>query len=445
MFKNISVFWMLLLALNAQGQQSFTMQEAVTYARQNANDTKVAMIDIAMAEAQIKEVLAIGLPQVSAQFRYNFNPDIQPVLLPARAFGNPNAGEGDFLVARFGTRQGMSLGINASQLLFDGTYIVGLKASRALKDQSILAAAIPQQTIAINVSKLYVGVLSARSSANTLRNNIKNLENMERQMQETYKNGFIEQLDVDRITLSLSNLKNTLATVERMEEGVKNSMKMVMGYPINEPIELTEKLESLQSLSADADMSSAPDFAKRPEYNLLKKAQELQGYNVQRFKMGYYPSVAAFGSYTFQIQRDDLFKDNGSGLLRSSVVGIQANIPIFDGFDKKSKIAKAKLDQDKVGLQLSLFERGMQLEVANARIAYDNAQKNLSATRQTMALAQRIYNTTQTKFKEGIGSSLEIVNAERELYAAQSNELTAIFDLLNAKLDLDKALGNLAK
>jgi outer membrane protein TolC len=176
---------------------------------------------------------------------------------------------------------------------------------------------------------------------------------------------------------------------------------------------------------------------------MLKQTELLNNLNVQRLKNAYYPSIAIFGNVFENLNRNNLFSSQESGFLMSSLVGIQANIPIFDGFSKKAKIEKAMVDRDKFTQQLEMFERSVALQIQNARQAYFKAQNTLTKRKETLILAEKIYNTTKIKFKEGVGGSLDVTNAEREFFAAQNNVLNAQYDLLNAQYDLLQAYGKL--
>ena len=160
--------------------------------------------------------------------------------------------------------------------------------------------------------------------------------------------------------------------------------------------------------------------------------------NIEYQKAFLYPSLSAFGQYQLQAQGDRLFD---SQLFDIAVLGLQLNVPIFNGFSTKSKINRAKLEVEKAHNDLKQLERGINLEVGNARIAYLNAKRKVDNQLKNGRLAQKIYDTTKIKYKEGVGSSLEITSAEQELFRTQQNLIQAKFDLLQAKMELDKALG----
>jgi outer membrane protein TolC len=157
--------------------------------------------------------------------------------------------------------------------------------------------------------------------------------------------------------------------------------------------------------------------------------------------MGYAPSLSGFFTHQYQIQRNDLFDKDEAGLFPITITGISLNVPIFDGFEKDSRIKMAQLDKSKIGLQMKQFESAVQLEINNARVTYNNAKQRLANQKKNVDLAERILNTTKIKYKEGVGSSMEITNAEQELYRTQAAYMNALYDLAIAKTDLEKALG----
>ncbi len=453
------LLWSLLTPLTAQQSaqsQSFNLKQAVEYGLANHNSIRSARMDIPYAEAEIKEYKAIGMPKLEGNISYqhflelpvSFLPDfltpaVENTLLNYDLITEdqltPNTG--GLFPARFGTNNSLTASLNFSTLIFDGAYFVGLKAIKGLRELRQLQIGIPEQEVAYNIRKAYFAVLVTREGIGLVEKNISNLEKLLGETREIYKNGFAELLDVDRLELSLSNLQTEKEVLKRQEEMSVALLKFQMQYPISQDIELTDKISDMPMEVADPTLRGSYLLDNRVEYQVLKKSYYLSDLNITRFRKSYYPSIVGIASYSQLLQRNKLFDGDEAGFNATSLVGLQINVPIFDGFDRKSKIQKASIDRDKVGLQIQNFEQVMAFQVESSRIAYLNASDRLKSRQKTLDQAQRIFNTTQTKWREGVGSSFEVTNAEREVYTAQANYLNAWYDLANAKADLEKALG----
>jgi len=259
-----------------------------------------------------------------------------------------------------------------------------------------------------------------------------------------FKAGFMESLDVDRLQLSHDELKIQEENITEFIKLSKNLLKFQMGYPIDDEISLTENIENLVT-KFDAEATGIYDVnpSQRAEFRLLETSQQLNEIDLKRNKAAYYPSVVGFANYQESLQRQNLFDGNESGFLPTGVVGLGINVPIYDGGEKSAKIQKVKLNMEKVELQKLEFERGMKLQVRNAEVAYFNSKRMLSNRKQALDMNESIYDRTKIKFNEGIGSSVEVTQAENSLYNAQNQYISALYDLLQAKVDLDIALGTL--
>lgn len=448
-----------LLSAQAPGGdiQEFSLQQALDYAVANHNSIKSANMDVAAAEAQAREFTAIGIPKLEANLGYTYYPNIPVSILPDFVgpvvdgrlvnFGliDPSQAnfETNFFAAKFGTNNRLSGSLDFSALVFDGSFFVGLKAIKSLKDLNLSRIGMAKQDIRLNVTKAYYTVLATNIGLETLDKNLTNLDKLLGETRAFLKAGFVEQLDVDRLELSLRNLRSERDILARQQEITLNVLKFQMGYPMDQRIRISGTVNELLNEPTQEDLSGGILVGNRIEYELLTKQLKLNDLNIDRYKASALPSVFAFASYSQALLRNNLFDNNEVGFNPTSLIGISAKVPIFDGFDRRSKIERASIDRDRVTLQMADFERAMQLQVMNARATYANARARLDDRQATVDLAQRIYATTQIKVREGVGSSVELNAAERELYSAQSNFLNAVYDCLVAKADLEYALGKL--
>ena len=446
-----------LTSLSAQEVQIFSIEDAIKYAQEKSISVQQSKLDLDRSKQQVREYTSIGLPQASVNIEYNYNINLPTQLLPdfltpavvgtLEAFQLVPAGtganlpEGQPQPVQFGTKNSLRAGFNVNQLLFDGSYFVGLKAAKGLVQMTTKQTDLSMQQIKNNVKKSYLTVLIAQENRKILFKNIENLEKLLKETKAFKESGLIEQLDVDRLDLSLSNLKSENEMVGRQVELAYNVLKFQMNFPLDQAISLSDSLNSMMEEPAEGDLSGKPNFDNRFEVQILKQSEYLNELNVKRYKMGYAPSVSAFFTHQYQIQRNNLFDKDEAGFFPISIIGASVNVPIFDGFNKDSKIKMAEIDRKKINLQLKQFELASTLELENARVAYKNAKERLNNQQKNLALAERILNTTKVKYKEGIGSSMEITTAEQELYRTQANYMNALYDVAVAIADLERILG----
>lgn len=431
------VFLLAIISIHAQNIKSFSLEDAIKYAMENNLSIKNSKINIADAEEQIVERRSFGIPKVNGTIGYNYFVQLPASLVPAQFF-NPMAPEGTFEKLTFGTRNDLSLGLGATTMVFDGSYFVGLRAAKAYRNYVDKELIAKERDVKNAVIDAYLPALLIQETRNTLQRNITNLQKLYFETQALYKEGFVEQLDVDRLELSLANLNAELENIDRQVELVYNVLKFQMGHPLEEAIVASDSIDQLLTPATPEELGNAINFMERPEYQVLNYGRELSELNLELNKVSYLPSVGAFANYQQSAQGDNLFDPIW---IPSFVVGLSANIPIFDGFNKRAKVNMAKLDLAIIDNQKKELENAISLEVVNARNAYISAESRVEDQKRNLALAEKIYKTTQIKYKEGVGSSLELVQAEQSLFETQQNNIQATYELLIAKMNLDKALG----
>ncbi|MCB0705439.1 MAG: TolC family protein [Saprospiraceae bacterium] len=443
----------LLSAFSLSGQETqMDLQEAIQYALQNNPSLDRAQINISDAQEQIVERRAIGLPQINATLEYQYFIDIPTQILPD--FISPSIygvlfEEGlvepfDLMTdpngqpAQFGTKHNLSAGISLNTMIFDGSYFVGLKAAQTYRDYVAKQLDSERFNVEKQVVEAFLPALLIQTNLNTLQKNIGNLEALYQETSAMYKEGFVEQLDVDRLELSLANLQTEYEKLDRQKSVVVNGLKMVMGYPMDADLVIEGTIEALLEETATIDLSETANVAVRPEYQVASFGKTLNELNIKLNKSEYLPKLYAFGSYQASLYANEL---STGQWFPTSLVGLRLQVPIFDGLNKKAKVQRTKLDLEVAQSQIAELEQYIYFEVENARIAYLNASETVGSRRKNLDLANRIYETTQIKYREGVGSSLEMNQAEQSLFTSQQNYNQALYDLLVAKMDYEKAMG----
>ncbi len=440
-------------------QQSFTLQEAIDYALEHNTELRLKQIELADAEANIMELRSIGMPKVTGGV--NFQHYLATPATPLQDFITPivigvlnqTVTAADpippptpvfFEFSPF-TKNNFSASVDANWLAFDGSFLAAVKAAKLFREMTANGSKTTEQEIRNNIVKAYMNVLILDKNRETLAKNLKNLEKSIFEMEEMYKEGFIGKLDVSRLELSRYNLSVEQTKLDQVEHLSKNILKFQMNYPVEEPIELSEDLDMVidQFKIDNVDLDEDIDYSKRAELEQIDMGIALNDLNVERLKRTNWPSVRLFATLSESLQRNDLFDSNEGGWIPTALAGVNVNVPIYDGNLRKAQIERATLDVEKAKIQRDEFKRGVLLQVENAKIQYINAKANVDVTEKSLALAEEIHESELIKFKEGVGLSIEITQAESALYAAQSNYINALYNLLTAKTDLDIALGKI--
>ena len=445
--------------VNAQKTNEFTVQQAVDYALKNAVQVRNALIDLKIQQQTNREITASAFPQISGTVSTNYFPNVAvqsfPNFIAAGTYGvlekegvkdgNGNAilSPNDFglIQAQFGTKYTANAGLDISQLLFDGQVFVGLQARKAALQFYAKQAEVTQQMIKINVEKIYYQLVVGRQQLTSVDANISRFTKLLNDTKEIYKQGFAEKLDVDKVSVQLNNLLTEKIKTQNQLDAGNAGLKFLMSMPQKEILLLTDSLseDKLKENILDKDYN----YADRKEYQLLQLGKKLNEYNVKRYKLSYLPTLAAFGNYYKNAQRNKFNFFNNGTWFTSSLAGLKLSIPIFDGFAKAARVSKAKLELEKTNNNLEQFKSSIDNDVEQATLKITSSLLTMDAQKQNMQLAEKVYNTTKIKYDQGLGSNQEIYTAQSELKVAQNNYYSALYDSIIAKIDYLAAIGKL--
>ena len=436
------IFSLLLASNLAFSQQNFSLREAVDYAVKNHVNIKNAQLDILNAEARVNEIKGIGLPQVNGNFGYTNNLIIQKVFIPAKTF-DPKAAEGDVIAAEFGVRNAGQAGIGLSQILFDGSYLLGLKAADVYKELSKKALIQTKQQSAENVTKAYYSILVNEERLKLLRLNIGRLDSLLRDTKALNIQGFAEKIDVQRLEVQRNNLKIETQNVERLQDLSYYLLKFQMGKKVSDVIILTDKLSDINVNDLSPENELELKYENRIEYSILQTQDRLAELDLKNQKVASLPRVILTGNYNYSSGRPQFFDLVTKPWFNAGSLGLSVQVPIFDGFQRKNKVIQSQNNLRKVKNSFELLENSIDLQIKQGQITLKNAYETLQEQKANMELAQEIVRVSKIKYKQGVGSNLEVVNAEISYKEAQTNYFTTFYNALIAKVDLDKALGKL--
>ncbi len=416
-----------------QDTVKMSLSQAVEYAITHNPDLKNAYADLAIATQTVKEVQSIGIPQIKGQIGFQDAIQKQVFVFPINGIATP---------IRVGNKYTTQASINASWLLFDGTYFLGLKAAKQFTDLSRKLASKTETDVKIDVAKTYLTALIAKENVLLLNNSYTTIEKTYTQVKAMNKEGFIEALDVDRLKLQLNNINITRQKINDQFQIVLGLLKIKMGMDQNQNIELTDKIDELNNRFAIQDTSNQVNFKARTDFQILQQQLVLNKMDVQRYQYGKLPNLGA--AFTYQ-QSNFGEKIDYSKWYNNYFLAMQMNVPLFAGFGNNAKIQKAKIQQLKTETTINKVENMIQLEAKQTQLKYFRAVDYVLQQKENLELANKILNTTTIKYNEGVGSNLELITASQELKTTQTNYLSAVYDLLVAKIDYQVAIGQTIK
>lgn len=451
------------------GQESsptvLTLEQCIEFARKNNISSKNAAIDQQIAKSRVKETIGIGLPQVTGSMSVDHNNKLRRFFTsydPDGGFidlsGVPGIEAGDVVAAQnfFQLQSSGDAGINISQIIFNGSYIVGLQASNTYKDLAYRNSLQTDEQLVQKVTKAYYAVLINKERTDLFTSNIARVDSLLRNTKELYKNGFAESIDPDRIQVTLNNLTTERDKFINLSELGITLLKFQMNFPMSDSLAV---VGSIQDVQVDVNLDAYKenwDYKVRPDYQVLEANQKLQELNVRNQYARSMPTISAYANLGYSTQSPNIggiFKTNtniadANGIgpdkwYGYSLIGVSLNVPIFTGLQQTYRIQQEKLALQKITNNFVELKSGIDLEIKQASLQFENAIRTLASQRQNMDLADRVARITKIKYEQGVGSNIEVVDAEDALRQAQTNYYSALFDAMIAKVDLDKAYGKL--
>lgn len=438
---------LLILFRTASAQQppggktyQFNLKECIDFAIQNQDSVKNARLDIESANYKVKETIGLGLPQISGVARLQDYLKVPTSLLPGEFFGQP----GTFIPVRFGVKYQGSTALDVNQLIFDGSYIVGLKASKTYKELSQRNFSRTKISTTVSVTKAYYQVLVSGEQLKLLDANEKQLKQQLTETRAQNKQGFVEKIDVDRLSVQYNNLVTNRENTVRSLALNYQVLKFQMGMPVNDNLIVKDKIDNvkLDTTSATVLEKDTSAYKNRIEFSLLETQTKLYELDLKRIKSQYLPSLSAFGqtAYAFQAEKFNRLVDQR---FPTTYIGLQMNVPIFSGFQRLNQVRQAKITVQKSKNTQNLLKNGIQVEIDQARIFYLNGLKSLASQNENMALAKEVLRVSKVKYQQGVGSSIEVTQAQTDVDTAINNYINALYDVLVSKVDLDKAYGRI--
>ncbi|HEX9511916.1 MAG TPA: TolC family protein [Puia sp.] len=442
---------MILMALNASAQQgspgqassspaiySLSLKEAIDYAVKNSVMVKNALLDLKIQEQSNRATTSQALPQVTGSLGLTDYLQIPTTLIPGEFTGQP---AGTFIPLKFGTKWSANGGATLKQVLFDGQVFVGLQARQASLDFYSKKQEITEQMLRVNIYKIYYQLLLSHTQVEQSDANIAKQKELLHSSTEMFKNGFSEKLDVDKANVQLANLESDSIQLSYNISNGYLGLKVLLGMPIKDSLVLTDTLT--YDMIREAALGDDYKYTDRHEYQLLEINKRLNEYDVKRYKQMYIPTANLTVNYS-QNQystKFDLGKRNS--WFPSSYVGVNINVPIFDGFYKDANIRQAKFKLEQTRNNIDSLKIRIDNDVKQAQLRFTAALASLDYQKKNMDLAESVYAQTRKKYEQGLGSNTEITSALTDLKSAQANYFNALYNAVVAKVDYQNAIGKL--
>jgi len=414
---------------------SLTLIQAQDYALKNAFQIKSAQYDKSSADFTSDELLGIGLPQVNASVQYQNFIDLPTSIIPGDFFGAP----GQDVKVQFGVPHQMTVGLSASQLLFDGTWLVGLQASKAYAELQRKNITKSEVEIRAKTAEAYSVALTTQANVTVLRELLTNMQQLLSDTEAMQKAGYSEQQDVDQLMLSVNELMIQIGYTEQYVNITKDILKFTIGMPLSNEISLTDTWESLTANEGDDVLAFNP--SNNIDVQLVENGLLMQQLNVKSKKAALMPNFGAFYNLQTQGLRDEFdYFDTSMPWFPIQLWGLQLNIPILSGGTKSKTIKKTEVEVQRLTDMVSMTKEAVQLEYNTATTELSFSKKNMTQAKANLELAKSILDKEQVKYREGLSNSFNITQRNQQVINAQSAYVKAAISHMNAQTKLNKVL-----
>ena len=440
----ISLFFSAVILVNnlrAQTEQTFTLKQAQDYALTHNYQRLNAEKDVLIAKKKVWETTGIGLPRIDAEAQFQNFLELPVSLIPATAF-DPNAPADKFTELKFGTDYNTTAKITATQLLFDGSYIVGLQVFKTYKnfvEKSLEKTAL---MVREDVAQAYYLGLIADENEKILQEIVVSTDQLLEETKKIYQEGFVEEQNVDQLQLTLNNINNSLTEAKRQKEISLNLLKFQMGMELVTTISLTDNMETLLLGVNPEDVLSKEFKAENHiENQIIKVNEDLTKLNLRNEKFSFAPKIAAFFSHQQQNMSNKFEVFNGGIWYPSTLWGISIKVPIVSGGMRLAKMGQARLEYEKAKNTSKQVEQSLMLQVQRAKSDYTSSYSIYINQKDGLKIAEKINNNSMKKYTEGMISSMELNQTQTQYLETEARYIKSLLDLFNSTSQLNKALG----
>jgi len=432
-----------LMGQEINSQQSMSLEECVNYALENNRNLKTTRMEEAIAETQVGETRSMGLPQVSVSSSMNYNYEVRKAFLPTSIITGDPTSEG-FTPVQFSPEYDGNAAFSVNQLLFDGSYFVGLQAAKTLRELRQKESNQSEIETVEAITKAYYLALITEERLQLLDANQDQLERVLKETKALYENGFAEKIDVDRISVNYNNLQTENTKAQRSYDLSMDMLKFQMGMPLSTDLNLSGNIEDL-TLEAEEYLAKTQDFdyRERTEYSIIQTNQDLASLDLKNNQATHLPKLYANFNYGWNSgvnNTEELF-DFSNNWLSFGAVGLSLQWDLFRGLYRSSKMQKNRIQIEQLEIQKEQLKSSIDMEINRAQNDLKSAKESLDVQKQNMELAASVYKQVEAKYNNGLASSRELLDAETSKKEAETNYYGSLYDAIIAKIELEKSLG----
>jgi outer membrane protein len=417
---------------------TFSLQQAIDYAAKNSVIVKNALIDYQIQQQSNRATVSQALPQVTGNLGLTDYLQIPTTLIPGEFVGQPS---GTFLPLKFGTQYNATGGVTLKQVLFDGQVFVGLQARQASLDFYKKKEEVTEQMLRANIYKIYDQLLIAKTQIEQIDANITSEKALQHSSTEMFKNGFAEQLDVDKATVQVANLETEKIQLQFNIDNGYLGLKVLMGMPIRDSLHLTDTLT--YEMIRDAALGDNYKYSDRRDFQLLQINRQLNEFDIKRYKKEYIPTASFTANYSQNQFTNDFNLGQKNSWYPTTYLGLTVNVPIFDGFYKDANIQQAKLKLRQTENNMDSLKIRIDNDVLQSQLQFTAALSTLDYQKKNKELSEKVFQQTQKKYEQGFGSNTEITTALSDEKTAQANYFSALYNAIVARIDYLNAIGKL--
>jgi outer membrane protein len=455
----IVTFFLILSSLAGAQSLTFSLAEAKAKALETNWEARISALEIEKAERLVKETLATGLPQITAQGSFqNFldipttvlpdfiSPTVYDVLIDENLVPSGSGGTPGFVPAQFGTNYNVTGGASLTQLIFSGSYLIGLQAAKSYVQLSTVQKEVTEMDVLESVTQAYFTVILAEENTRVLSESLMALEDLLNETSALYEEGFVEEQDVQQLQLTFNNLKSQEANAFRQQDLTRQLLNFQLGLPLEQAIVLTDDLASLtdDNVLRDELMEVTPNLSEHPSMKLMETNILLSNLQLKEQKSRYLPTLNGFFNVQRQAQRNEFnFFDSNENWFPATVWGINLNVPIFSSGMMHQQVKQREVEVKEAEIRKEQVQVGLELNASKAKSDFIYALETYETQQSNLDLAGRIRDKTRIKYQEGISSSFELNETENQYIQAQGRAIEASLNLLNARTELQKAYNTL--
>lgn len=439
--KNLFIITLLAFGFSANAQQvkELSLKDALTFALENKAEAKKAKLNVENSEHQIAEVRAMALPQISLNGGLTYNPVLQKNALPGSFFGGE---EGSIVLVPLGQKWSSNGTVSLTQNLFNQSVFTGLRAARSTREFYSINQQLTEEQLIEKVSSCYYQVYISKQQLGIAENNLGSTQKVREIIKGQFDNGLAKKIDLDRISVKVSNLEAARLQLSNAVQLQENTLKFFIGMPMDQQIKLPE---NTMAVTADAFTSKA-EIESRTEMSLLKKQEQLLGFQKKAYQAEYYPVLSLSANYGYLGQGTKMplgGKPNDVFWSDFSSIGLNLHIPVFNGFSTRSKVRQAEVSLKKIEEDIKDTELALNYQFENAKTQLNNSIINIKTQKENSDLAKTVLENTKNNYVNGLASLTELLDAENALSEAQNNYTTAQLEYKLAEIQIIKSKGEL--